>query len=379
MLDWHRWRRMSWRDIAIQVGLVAFVILIVVSAIRSAQVNLAALGLTAGFSFLERATGWSYSFSLIDRTIDDSYARTLWIGFLNSVFVGLISIVFATIVGFIIGTARDSRNIGLRSAATIYVQFFRNIPLILQIVFLYAILIHLPGPRQALNILEVAFMSNRGVMLPVMNVSLPTAGVIVIGVAALAFLSARLVAGTLRVFGIWLLLTLAFVAATVYLVYPAEDGLWSVPELKGLRFRGGLTLSVELVAMILGIVIYGAAYIAEVVRGGLNEVPKGLNEAGESLGLGPFAVWFTIRVPMALRSIIPPLGNQWILIMKATTIGVAIGFSDLFYIVSTSITQSGQTLELVFILMASFLLINFTLAQFVNLLNKRLELKGYGG
>ena len=379
MLDWHRWRRMSWRDIAIQVVLVAFVILIVVSAIRSAQVNLAALGLTAGFSFLERATGWSYSFSLIDRTIDDSYARTLWIGFLNSVFVGLISIVFATIVGFIIGTARDSRNIGLRSAATIYVQFFRNIPLILQIVFLYAILIHLPGPRQALNILEVAFMSNRGVMLPVMNVSLPTAGVMVIGVAALAFLSARLVAGTLRVFGIWILLTLAFVAATVYLVYPAEDGLWSVPELKGLRFRGGLTLSVELVAMILGIVIYGAAYIAEVVRGGLNEVPKGLNEAGESLGLGPFAVWFTIRVPMALRSIIPPLGNQWILIMKATTIGVAIGFSDLFYIVSTSITQSGQTLELVFILMASFLLINFTLAQFVNLLNKRLELKGYGG
>ena len=379
MLDWHRWRRMSWRDIAIQVGLVAFVILIVVSAIRSAQVNLAALGLTAGFSFLERATGWSYSFSLIDRTIDDSYARTLWIGFLNSVFVGLISIVFATIVGFIIGTARDSRNIGLRSAATIYVQVFRNIPLILQIVFLYAILIHLPGPRQALNILEVAFMSNRGVMLPVMNVSLPTAGVVVIGVAALAFLSARLVAGTLRAFGIWLLLTLAFVAITVYLVYPAEDGLWSVPELKGLRFRGGLTLSVELVAMILGIVIYGAAYIAEVVRGGLNEVPKGLNEAGESLGLGPFAVWFTIRVPMALRSIIPPLGNQWILIMKATTIGVAIGFSDLFYIVSTSITQSGQTLELVFILMASFLLINFTLAQFVNLLNKRLELKGYGG
>ena len=379
MLDRHRWRRMSWRDIAIQVGLVAFVILIVVSAVRSAQVNLAALGLTAGFSFLERATGWSYSFSLIDRTIDDSYARTLLIGFLNSVFVGLTSIVFATIAGFIIGTARDSRNIGLRSAATIYVQVFRNIPLILQIVFLYAILIHLPGPRQALNIFEVAFMSNRGVMIPVMNISLQTAGVMVIGVAVLAFLSARLVAGAMRAFGVWLLLTTAFVAITIYLVYPAEGGLWSVPELKGLRFRGGMTMSVELVAMILGIVIYGAAYIAEVVRGGLNEVPKGLNEAGESLGLGPFAVWFTIRVPMALRSIIPPLGNQWILIMKATTIGVAIGFSDLFYIVSTSITQSGQTLELVFILMASFLLINFTLAQFVNLLNKRLELKGYGG
>ena len=105
--------------------------------------------------------------------------------------------------------------------------------------------------------------------------------------------------------------------------------------------------------------------------------PKGLTEAGQALGMHAWAVWFKIKMPMALRSIIPPLGNQWIFIMKATTVGVAIGFSDLFYIVSTSITQSGQTLELIFILMSAFLLVNFTIAQLVNLLNAHLALKGH--
>jgi ABC-type amino acid transport system permease subunit len=138
-----------------------------------------------------------------------------------------------------------------------------------------------------------------------------------------------------------------------------------------------LTLSVELVAMIVGIVLYGSAYVAEVVRGGLNDVPKGLTEAGQALGLSGFHIWSRIKLPMALRMIIPPLGNQWIFIMKATTIGVAIGFSDLFMLVSTSITQSGQTLELIAILMLAFLLVNFTLAQAVNWLNARLQLKAH--
>ncbi|MEO1317754.1 MAG: ABC transporter permease subunit, partial [Pseudomonadota bacterium] len=115
----------------------------------------------------------------------------------------------------------------------------------------------------------------------------------------------------------------------------------------------------------------------EVVRGGLTEVPKGLVEAGEALGLTRGAIWRRIKMPMALRTIMPPLGNQWIFIMKATTIGVAIGFSDLFYIVSTSITQSGQTLELIAILMGAFLLVNFTIAQLVNGLNESLKLKAH--
>ena len=378
MLGWRDFRRMTPRELVAQFVLVAVVLIVVIGAVRSAQVNLAELGITSGFSFLDRDTGWSYSFSLIERSIDDTYRKTLLIGFLNTIFVGSVSIVFATILGFVIGTMRDSRNLGLQVASAGYIQIFRNIPLILQVVFLYAILIHLPGPKQAHSLGDLVFMSNRGIMMPVLTLPLGAVAGVVAASIALGVVLARFAGSALRAALGWLAGTVVLLVCAIAVFTPEGAGIVSVPYLKGLRFRDGLTLSVELVAMIVGIVLYGAAYVGEVVRGGLAQVERGLVEAGESLGMGAFAVWWKIKVPMALRSIVPPLGNQWIFIMKATTVGVAIGFSDLFYIVSTSITQSGQTLELIAILMGGFLLVNFCLAQAVNWLNGRLALKGYG-
>lgn len=366
------------RKIAVQVGLVLLVLVIVIGSVRSAQVNLAALGITSEHSFLERATGWSYSFSLLERSIDDPYARTLLTGFLNTIFVGSTSIILATILGFAFGTMRDSRNFGLQVISSVYIQVFRNFPLILLVVFPYALLIHFTGPRQAHSIADAIFMSNRRIMVPVLSLPLSLVAGLVLGSVLLGIGAARLAGSTRRAMAVWLAGTAVLFVAAALLLTTEGQRLVSFPELKGLRFVGGLTLSVELVAMIVGVVLYGAACIGEVVRGGLAEVPKGLREAGEGLGLGTFAVWWTIRTPMALRAIIPQLGNQWIFIMKATTVGFAIGFSDLFYIVSTSITQSGQTLELIAILMGAFLLMNFALAQAVNWLNARLALKGYG-
>ena len=378
MLGWRDFHRMTLRDIALQAGVVLLVIGIAVSAYFSAKINLAELGITSGFNFLNRDTGWGYSFSLLDRSIDDTYRRTLFIGFLNTVFVGAVSIFLATLLGFLIGTMRDSLNPGLKAISSLYVQVFRNVPLILQIVFLYSILIHFPSPKQALTIGELVFMSNRGIMVPVLTLPLWSVAAIVAGAGALALVLVRSKLGIWQALLIWLGAVAAAFAIAILTLVPEGGNILSVPYLKGLKFREGLTLSVELVAMILGIVLYSAAYIGEVVRGGLDEVPRGLVEAGKSLGLGRFAVWWTIKVPMALRSIIPPLGNQWIFTMKATTVGVAIGFSDLFYIVSTSITQSGQTLELIAILMGAFLLVNFIIARLVSLINARLALKGYG-
>ncbi|MEM8978675.1 MAG: ABC transporter permease subunit [Pseudomonadota bacterium] len=378
MLGWRDVKRMTPREIAVQVGVVLLVVALVVSAYLSARINLTELGITSGFNFLDRDTGWSYSFSLIERSIDDTYRKTLLIGFLNTVFVGLISIVFATILGFLIGTMRDSENPGLKAISSLYVQIFRNIPLILQIVFLYSIPIHFPGPKQAYSIGDIIFMSNRGIMLPVLNLPLWSITALVVVAVLLGWILLKTRLSVWAAMAIWLGAVVAGIALAIVLLIPEGKDIVSIPFLKGLRFREGLTLSVELVAMIIGIVLYSSAYIGEVVRGGLDEVPKGLVEAGKSLGLGRFAVWWTIKIPMALRSIIPPLGNQWIFTMKATTVGVAIGFSDLFYIVSTSITQSGQTLELIAILMGAFLLVNFVIAQLVTLLNSRLALKGYG-
>ncbi len=378
MLGWRDFRRMTTGEIALQICVLLVLVVVVLSAYFSARINLAELGITSGFSFLERDTGWSYSFSLIERSIDDTYRKTLLIGFLNTLFVGFISIFFATILGFIIGTMRDSANPGLKTISSVYVQIFRNIPLILQIVFLYSILIHFPGPKQAISIGDMIFMSNRGIMVPILTLPLWSVAAIVVACLALGVVLSRSGISILKALALWLVGVVAMTGLAVLIFTPEGSSAISIPYLKGLRFREGLTLSVELVAMIVGIVLYSAAYIGEVVRGGLDEVPKGLTEAGESLGLGRFGIWWTIKMPMALRSMIPPLGNQWIFTMKATTVGVAIGFSDLFYIVSTSITQSGQTLELIAILMGGFLAVNFAVAQFVTLLNARLALKGYG-
>ncbi|MEM7215168.1 MAG: ABC transporter permease subunit [Pseudomonadota bacterium] len=370
-------KRAEKRKLIIQVAIVALSVLAVWGAVTSAQKNLAELGVTAGFAFLERGTGWSYSFALFPASIDDTYARTLFIGFANTLFVGGISIVLSTILGFLIGSIRDSSNLALSSAAFAFIQFFRNIPLILQGIFWYSLLIHMPGPRQSYSMLDSIFLSNRGLMIPSLNISV-TQGVtlVIASLAIMVFLIWKRFS-LLKGIGIWLAATVALAVFVSLVLSPASEGMLSVPELKGLRFVGGLEVSIELLTMIIAILFYSSAYIAEVVRGGLAEVPKGLIEAGQAVGLRPSTIWSQIKLPMALRSIIPPLGNQWIFVMKATTIGIAIGFSDLFMIVTTSITQSGQTLELIAILAGAFLLVNFAIAQLVNLLNARLKLKAH--
>lgn len=368
---------LSYRDIIVQSVFLVIVTLVIISAITSTRSNLEELGLSSGFGFLDRATGWSYSFSLLEKTIDDPYRYTLFIGFLNSLFVGLISIVFATFLGFAVGAARDGNNVALKAFATVHIQLFRNIPLILQVVFWYALLIHMPGPRQAIEFFDAFYISNRGLMMPWLNLPGPAIVGFLIGLWATWYFIDRLKnLPWMAQAALWVVANLLVLMILKALFTPLDQTLLSVPELKGLRFREGLQVPIELVAMIVAIVLYGSAYIAEVVRGGLAEVPKGLVEAGNALGLSQRTIWFRIKLPMALSTIIPPLGNQWIFLMKATTIGVAIGFSDLFMIVSTSITQSGQTLELIGILMASFLLINYCIAQATNFLNRRFQLPG---
>ncbi|MEN8873975.1 MAG: ABC transporter permease subunit, partial [Pacificibacter sp.] len=200
---------------------------------------------------------------------------------------------------------------------------------------------------------------------------------LILAIASVAVLLVWRKVPLLRGLIIWIAAAISMSVIVAFVMRPEGEPLLSIPSLKGLRFNGGITVSIELVAMITAITLYGSAYIAEVVRGGLKQVPRGLIEAGQAVGLTQGQIWHRIKMPMSLRSIIPPLGNQWIFIMKATTIGIAIGFSDMFYIVSNSITQSGQTLELIFLLMAAFLTVNFSISIFTNWLNNRLKLKAH--
>jgi general L-amino acid transport system permease protein len=374
------------RNNAIQAVALALVVMLFVSLALTTHGNLTEQGITSGFGFLERTTGWDIPFSLLDYSIRDQYWRVLLIGFLNTIFIGLISLLCATLLGTLIGIGRISANPLLRLISTIYVEIFRNIPLILQAFFWYAVAIHLPPPRRAIEIGDMVILSSRGIFVPALNVStgafLTFATVCVMSTIGVFWWRRRARArGELADPVRWLGALLAgFVVALIALVVVGvEPGapLFEIPKLKGLRFDGGLRLIPEFSALAISIIVFGSAYVGEIVRGGFNAVNRGQLECARALGLRPWAVMFHVHVPLALRAIVPPLGNMYVWLMKATTLGIAIGFSDLFMIVSTSINQSGQTIELLILMMTGFFIINYTISALMNLLNNAIALKGY--
>lgn len=376
----------SFRDKVAQAGFVGGLILLVVTFALTARINLEAQGLTSGFGFLQRSTGWNVSFSLIPFGTSDTYLKVIWVGILNSLFLGAISLTLATAIGTAVGVMRVSGNRMAELIGTTYVEIFRNLPLLLQLFFWYAILTSLPQPRQAISLGDLAFFSSRGIYLPGLNVTGLSVflAVIVLFIAFALWLWVH-AGGTLRRLehvrkvklnrGIWL----GWLAIAVILLWVGripETSLLSIPFLKGLNFREGIRVSPELLACIVAISIYGGAYIGEIVRAGFNSIPKGQGEAGHALGLTPWQTFSRIRLPLAIRAVMPTLINQYVWLFKATTIGIAIGFVDFFFVISTSISQAGQTLELIAILMGGFLVINYSMAWILNRVNDAIKLKG---
>lgn len=367
------------RDLVVQALLVSTTAIVLIYCILRIRYAVLAQGMVSGFGFLERSTGWDISYSVLNYTISDSYFRVIAIGLLNTIFSGIISIVGATVIGGLIGLARLSTNFLLRTVGAIYVNFFRNIPLILQIIFWYQIIGHLPHPRQALQIGDLVFLSNRGLYWPTLDLArwaywamsaLALATVIAISLKRQPWPGARFTRGQMLGAGFC-----AIVAVTA-LGTIGQDKVLDIPQLAGLNIRGGAILQPELCALVFAIWLYGGAYIGEVVRSGFMSVRKGQTEAARSLGLRPFHIFSRIQLPLAIRAMLPTLSNQYILLMKSTTLGIAIGFSEFFFVISTSINQSGQTLELLGILMAGFLVVNLSIGFGMNWLNKRLALKG---
>ncbi|MBX2878835.1 MAG: ABC transporter permease subunit [Granulosicoccus sp.] len=376
-------RNRKFREVLLQATMVSLVAIVLVAMTINMRTSLEAQGMTSGFAFLERSTGWDFSFAAIDYSISDTYRRTLLIGILNTLLLGVLGISFATIFGVIVGLVRTSKNYLFSLLGTIYVEVFRNVPLILQAVFWYAIVSHLPRPRSAYSLGDVMFLSGRGVYLPTLHIALWAILLMVVAVIMLlVFLRwlRRKLDGAGNYTGIkWSLIVLTVIAiAGLALAGRVPDtGLLNIPALKGLNIKGGLRMPPELTALVIAIALYGGAYIGEVVRAGLMSVPGGQIEAGRVLGLKNSQIFTRIRLPLAVRLVLPSLTNQYVQLMKATTIGIVVGFSDFFMIISTSINQSGQTLELLAILMLGFLMINLSIAFVMNTINRRIALKGY--
>jgi len=296
-------------------------------------------------------------------------------GLLNTLFVGAIGLALASALGMLIGLARISSNAVLNLIGTVYVEVFRNVPLILQVFFWYAVATHLPTPREAIALGGVGFLSNRGLMLPTLDLSGPDIAALCLGAVAAAVAARRLPRG-------WLIGAAGWAALFALLLLTGREAgapLISYPERQGLRFVGGFAIKPEFSALVVALAVFGGAYIGEIVRGGFLAVEAGRIEAARALGLTGFQVNWLVRIPLAIRAMLPALANQYVWLMKATTIGIAIGFPDYFMIVSTSINQSGQTIELLALLMGGFLMVNYAIGGAMNALNRRLAIKGQEG
>ena len=376
-------RNQKFRGIFFQAAALSIVAALLIAMAMNTKASLDAQGLTTGFGFLDRSTGWDFSFSVLPYEISDTYSRVMLIGILNTLLLGFVGISLATVLGIIVGLVRTSKNYLFSFLGTIYVETFRNIPLILQAIFWYAIVTHLPRPRSAINIADSIFISGRGLYFPVLNIPLWSFALMVVMFIAwlmkLSWLRNKMDASyayhRLKKIG-WLVLLVVILAVGYFARIP-ETTLVDLPALKGLNFRGGMRMPPEFAALVIAIALYGGAYIGEVIRAGLMAVPKGQIEAAYVNGLSNFQIFWHIRMPLAFRAVLPSLTNQYVQLMKATTIGIVVGFSDLFMIISTSINQSGQTLELLAILMGSFLVINLSIAFVMNTINQKIALKGY--
>lgn len=380
------WRSKSTRAFALQAAYLAVLAAVILGATLSARANMAAQGLTSGFDFLWKNTGWEMNFTLLPAHPTDPYWWFLLLGLMNTLFMGLIGLAGASVIGLAVGLMRSGRNPAARLLGTIYIELFRNLPLILQLFFWYALANALPGPRQAIGFAG-ALISSRGVYLPGLTVSQGavalTAALLLAGAGLAIWIAAArrfraIEAGRKRRL-VLLPLGLAVLGSAVALIVSHDPALpwvtWPAPA--GLKIDGGIRIQPEFYCLAIAITTYGGAYVGEIVRGGFKAVGRGQTEAARALGLSPWQVFSRVRMPLAFRAMLPILINQYVWLIKATTLGIAVGFSDFFMVIASSITHSGQTLEFIAILMGGFLAINFTLAAVLNRVNRAIALKGH--
>lgn len=347
------------------------------------QTNLQHRGITSGFGFLERSAGFGIAQHLIDYTEADSYARVFVIGLLNTLLVSVIGIVLATILGFIIGVARLSPNWMISKLATVYVEVFRNIPPLLQILFWYtAVFLTLPGPRQAHGYFDMFFISSRGLNMPsaiAAEGAWPFVTSIVVAIVAIVAMTRwankRFEATGEPFHKFWAGLALFLAIPALSMLIFGAPVHWEVPELKGFNFVGGWVMIPELISLTLALTVYTAAFIAEIVRSGIKSVSHGQTEAARSLGLRPGPTLRKVIIPQALRVIIPPLTSQYLNLAKNSSLAAAIGYPEMVSLFAgTVLNQTGQAIEVIAITMSVYLAISISISLLMNWYNKRIAL-----
>ncbi len=373
----------TFRSVIFQALTVIALVLFFYDIVNNAMTNLEARGIATGFGFLNKEAGFGIGLTLIDYDETYTYGRTFVVGLLNTALVSFLGIIFATILGFFIGIARLSSNWLVSRIAALYIEIFRNIPLLLQILFWYfTVLQALPSPRQSLSLGDAFFINVRGLYLPA-----PVFGAgsgIVITVLLLAIIATiavsiwaknrqQLTGQQTPVF--WIGAALIIVVPTIVYFIAGRPISLDYPHLKGFNFRGGISVIPELVALLAALAIYTAAFIAEIVRSGINAVSHGQEEAAMSLGLSRKHTLKLVVIPQAMRIIVPPLTSEYLNLTKNSSLAMAIGYPDLVSVFSgTTLNQTGQAIEIIAMTMAVYLALSLLTSLFMNIYNRKVAL-----
>ncbi len=376
------WHRPALRSLVYQILAIAAVAAVAAFLVINTMDNLRARNIASGFDFVHGQAGFDIGESLIDYRPQDSVGRAILVGLLNTLKVAAVGIVLSTVLGTLLGIARLSRNPLVAWLSSVYVEVVRNVPLLLQLFFWYALIVeYLPGPRQAMSVLPGVFLSNRGIKLPT-----PADGSVVTAVLVGLFIAVALslavahwarkrqVATGQRLpvarINLGLLVGLPVLA---WLATGAPTAL-DMPRLQGFNFVGGATLTPEFAALLAGLVCYTTAFTAEVVRSGIQSVNRGQWEAAGSVGLSRAMTLRLVILPQALRVIVPPMTSQFLNLTKNSSLAIAIGYPDLVSVVNTSMSATGQAIESILIIMGVYLSVSLTISIAMNVYNRRIAL-----
>jgi general L-amino acid transport system permease protein len=373
----------TFRSVVFQIIAILALVFFFYTIVNNALTNLEARGIATGFGFLTQEAGFGIGLTLIEYDETYSYGRTFIIGLLNTALVSVLGIILATVIGFVMGIARLSSNWLVSRFAAVYIETFRNIPLLLQIFFWYfAVLQALPSARQSLSLGEAIFLNVRGLYFPSPIFEAGSSIVIasfVIGIIATVFISIwarnkqRLTGQQTPMGRIALGLIVVFPTVVYFLMGSPISAEY--PELKGFNFKGGVSIIPELAALLLALSIYTASFIAEIVRSGINAVSHGQTEAAMSLGLPRSRTLKLVIVPQALRIIIPPLTSQYLNLTKNSSLAMAIGYPDLVSVFAgTTLNQTGQAIEIIAMTMAVYLSLSLITSALMNIYNRKVAL-----
>ena len=372
------------RSLIVQAFVIGIFAIIIYLLVQQTSANLDKRGISSGFDFLGMSAGYDISIRLIPFTSEDTHLRAYFVGLLNTLMIAVCGCFLATILGFIVGVIRLSSNWLFRNIAYVYVEFTRNVPVLLQIVLYYSILLHLPKIKQAIALFEGFYLTNRGLYSPLPIIkdgfSIVLASFIIAIILSI-FLKKNLKRKqeqTGKQYPIFLINSALIIFTPIIFYYimgmPIE---FEIPVLKGFNFKGGMVIRPEFIGMLLGLSIYTAAFISETVRSGIISVSKGQREASQALGLKNNLIMRLIVIPQALMVIIPPLTSQYLNLTKNSSLGIAIGYADLVHgFGGISLNQTGRAIEIMGMVMLTYLTISLIISLFMNIYNKSVQFKG---